>query len=67
VFPTFLNLRKLAAHAHVAEALAAAARTPIVTVLPEVLEQDAGGHRRMRIPEEAGYGGAVFEINLPSS
>lgn len=59
VFPTRLNLRRLSRHATVAEAIAAARITPVVTVMPQP-EPDGAGGTNLRIPEEAGYGGAVF-------
>jgi 8-oxo-dGTP pyrophosphatase MutT (NUDIX family) len=54
IFPTLLNVQKLGRSASVAEALAAAHREPIVTVLPRVFETAAGSV--LRIPAEAGYG-----------
>ena len=43
-------------------AIAAAHARPLVTVLPEVIEQPAGytGPRRLRIPADAGYQGTEF-------
>jgi 8-oxo-dGTP pyrophosphatase MutT (NUDIX family) len=58
VFPTRMNLIKLARHDSVAEALAAARATPVVTVLPEARMTPAG--RVLRIPAAAGYGGEEF-------
>ena len=60
LFPTERNLRRLAAHADAATALAAARAAPIVTVLPEAIEIEGGPG--LRIPPEAGYGGEVFSI-----
>ena len=40
--------------------IAAAAATPVVTVLPRVEKIDGG--RLMHIPAEAGYGGSVFPM-----
>jgi 8-oxo-dGTP pyrophosphatase MutT (NUDIX family) len=54
MFPTLMNLRKLARHATAAEALAAARAAPVVAVLPR-LEEAPDGSRRLRIPPEAGY------------
>jgi hypothetical protein len=54
IFPTLLNVQKLGRSASVAEALAAARRDPVVTVLPRVFQTEAGSV--MRIPAEAGYG-----------
>ncbi len=53
MFPTRLNLAKLARHGSVAEALAAARREPVVTVLPRIEKGEHG--MLVRIPEEAGY------------
>lgn len=53
IFPTLLNLKKLGRSATVADALAAARRDPIVTVLPRVERTEQG--RVLRIPREAGY------------
>jgi len=53
IFPTLLNVKKLGRSASVAEALSAARREPIVTVLPQVASTDHG--RVLRIPPEAGY------------
>lgn len=54
VFPTRLNLMKLARSPTVAAALAAAATTPPVTVEP-VFETGADGQRSLRIRDDAGY------------
>lgn len=51
IFPTRMNLSKLARAASVAEAVSCATREPIVTVLPQ-LDAEAGV---LRIPPEAGY------------
>jgi hypothetical protein len=53
IFPTLLNLRKLGRARSVAEALAAARREPIVTVLPRV--EKRGETPTMVLPEGAGY------------
>jgi 8-oxo-dGTP pyrophosphatase MutT (NUDIX family) len=53
VFPTRLNLMKLARSRGVAEALKAARAAPIVTVMPRVEHTEAGAV--LRIPAEAGY------------
>jgi 8-oxo-dGTP pyrophosphatase MutT (NUDIX family) len=55
VFATELNLKKLARHATVAEAVAATAATPIVTVMPKVIARTATT-RTLQIPAAAGYG-----------
>ena len=62
VLPTQMNLTKLARHASVAEAVAAARASPIVTVTPRI-ERTADG-RKLHIPAEAGYG--VTEILVPA-
>jgi len=67
VFATLMNLRRLDRYATVAEALAAAARTKVVTVTPELVARGEGNIRQMRIPAEAGYGGEVFTVDLPSA
>ncbi|MFL1461981.1 NUDIX hydrolase [Roseococcus sp. DSY-14] len=59
VFPTRLNLQRLARFASAAEALDAAARTPVVTVMP-VPRPDGQGGTNLHIPEAAGYGGGIF-------
>ncbi len=61
VFATRLNLEKVDRSATVAEAMAAAREAPVVTVRPQ-LEKFEDGIRTMSIPEEAGYGGAIFEV-----
>ena len=63
VFPTRLNLQKLARWSSTAGAIEAARLAPIVTVMPETTRTPTG--RRMRIPEAADYGGAVFETADP--
>ena len=60
LFPTRLNMEKLARSRTVAEACAAAAAAPVVPVLPEV--EFVEGGRIMRIPEDAGYGRSEFRI-----
>jgi len=64
VFATQMNLMKLAHHATVAEAIAAAGATTVVTVLPEVRQID-GTRRLLHIPIEAGYGAAEFMVDIP--
>jgi 8-oxo-dGTP pyrophosphatase MutT (NUDIX family) len=54
VFATRMNLVKLGRSGTTADALAAAARERIVTVMPEIAESPRG--RVLRIPLEAGYG-----------
>lgn len=65
VFPTRMNLTKLARHASVAEAFAVARATPVVTVLPQMRMTGAG--RVLRIPADAGYGGEEFLAGDPPS
>ena len=62
LFPTHMNLLKLARFANVAEAVEAARQTPIVSVMPRV-ERTATG-RTLHIPATAGYG--VTEWTVPS-
>ncbi len=67
VFATQLNLARLAEYRTAAEAIAAARASQVVTVCPVFLGMD-GERRRMRIPEEAGYGGSEFlVVNPPAS
>ena len=65
VFATLMNLKRLDRYATVADALAAAADTKVVTVTPELVSRGEGNVRQMRIPAEAGYGGDVFTVDLP--
>jgi 8-oxo-dGTP pyrophosphatase MutT (NUDIX family) len=58
IFPTRMNLLKLAQSRTVAEAIAAAKATPVVTVEPTIVKQD--GKPFLTLPENAGYG-RVFE------
>lgn len=60
IFPTRLNLQKVGRSGTVAEALEAAGASQVVTVQPTREETDRG--RVMRIPPEAGYGGAEFLV-----
>lgn len=55
VFPTRMQLVKLARAASMADAFAKARGEPIVTVMP-VLDKAAPGEPHLRIPAEAGYG-----------
>lgn len=54
IFPTLAQLEKLGRSGNVTEALEAARREPVVTVLPE-LSKDTEGRPCLRLPEEAGY------------
>jgi len=65
VFATLMNLKRLDRYATVVEALQAAARAKVVTVMPELVARGEGNIRQMRIPAEAGYGGEVFTVDLP--
>jgi 8-oxo-dGTP pyrophosphatase MutT (NUDIX family) len=53
IFPTFMQVRKLGRKDRVADAIAAARSTPVVTVLPRVEDRD--GVKMMVIPAEADY------------
>lgn len=63
LFPTRMNLARLAPAGSLAAALATAAARPVVTVQPQ-LETDAEGRKTLRIPIEAGYGGPVFPAGI---
>lgn len=54
IFPTKMNLIKLSSETTAEAALATARKTPVVTVLPEVVTRPEG--RFLVIPENAGYG-----------
>ncbi|MDY6942570.1 MAG: NUDIX domain-containing protein [Pseudomonadota bacterium] len=60
IWPTRMNLQKLARHHHVADTIAAARDSTVVTVLPEMAAGPNG--QVMRIPETAGYG--ISEIPI---
>ncbi|MBL6954292.1 MAG: NUDIX domain-containing protein [Alphaproteobacteria bacterium] len=60
VFPTRMNLLKLAQHKTVDEAMATARATSVVTVQPEPVDHPKG--RTLRIPVEAGYPGSLFLV-----
>ncbi len=53
IFPTLMQVRKLGKSGTAAEAIAAARRAPVVSVLPRVEER--GGEQLLVIPPEAGY------------
>jgi hypothetical protein len=59
VFVTRMNLVRLTGFATAEDILAAARRTAIHTVCPEIVT-GADGQRFMRIPAAAGYGGELF-------
>jgi hypothetical protein len=60
VTATTLNVRRLGGSTTVADALQAARRQPIVTVLPELIQGPGG--RALRIPVDAGYGGPEIPL-----
>jgi 8-oxo-dGTP pyrophosphatase MutT (NUDIX family) len=64
VFATQMNLAKLARYATVAEAMAAARSSTVVTVQPRATKLDET-RRKLLIPIEAGYGGSEFIVDLP--
>jgi len=64
LFPTHMNLLKLARYASVAEAVAVTRKTPTVSVMPQA-ERTATG-RILRIPAEAGYGVTEFFVPMPA-
>jgi 8-oxo-dGTP pyrophosphatase MutT (NUDIX family) len=59
-FPTTRNLIKLGKQPTVRTALDDARGKPIVTVMPVLTR--LGGRRQLRIPQEAGYDGELFEV-----
>jgi 8-oxo-dGTP pyrophosphatase MutT (NUDIX family) len=63
LFPTHMNLLKLARFANVAEAVEVARRSPIVSVMPRV-ERTATG-RTLYIPATAGYGVTEWVVPTP--
>ena len=62
VFPTRINLGRLAQSTSAALAISEAAKRPIVPVQPEI--HDGPDGRRLVLPEAAGYG-AISEPFLP--
>lgn len=62
MFPTWMNLAKLARSATVEEAIGRARAEPLVTVCPEFVE--CGGRVLLRIPREAGYAITEMDANL---
>ncbi len=66
VFPTHMNLQKLAHHTAAPAAIDAARASRVVTVLPKQ-ERAGDGMRVMRLPLEAGYSGELFEVTNPPS
>lgn len=65
VFPTRMNLKKVSQSATADEAVALAAKTPVVTVLPVTKEVD--GQRYIKIPIEAGYGISETTVDYSAS
>lgn len=65
VFPTRMNLLKLAMQSSAGAAIAAARATTVVTVEPELVGPAEGGGRTLRIPAAAGYGGELFVATDP--
>jgi 8-oxo-dGTP pyrophosphatase MutT (NUDIX family) len=63
LFPTHMNLLKLARFANVAEAVEVARQSPIVSVMPRV-ERTATG-RTLHIPATAGYGVTEWVVASP--
>ncbi|MFU8817603.1 MAG: hypothetical protein ACNA7W_19835, partial [Pseudomonadales bacterium] len=61
IFPTLRNVEKLAAYASVSDALAGAAASSVVRVLPWTERRDDGNY--LCIQPEAGY--AVSEERMP--
>ncbi len=67
IFPTLMNLNRLDQAVDVADALARARRTPVVTVRP-ALERTGEGRLELRLPPEAGYPSlppALLRLALP--
>lgn len=58
VFPTRLNLEKLGQYKTATEAITAAHKTPVVSVMPTVERHPDG--RTLHIPEAAGYGQTAY-------
>lgn len=63
LFPTLMNLRRLAESADAASAIAAAAGRPLVPVAPTVRRE--GRRIVLTIPEESGYGVTEHVIDEP--
>lgn len=64
VFATLKNLEKLSRRSCVADALAMARASMVVTVQPKATKLD-GIRRKLVIPVEAGYGGPEFIVDVP--
>ena len=65
VFPTRMNLKKVAESTTSEAAVEQAKKTPVVTVLPEVYDIDGGRH--LKIPIEAGYGISEVTVDYAAS
>jgi 8-oxo-dGTP pyrophosphatase MutT (NUDIX family) len=63
LFPTHMNLLKLARQPTVAGAVAAARKSAIVSVTPRVVRTETG--RTLHIPAEAGYGITEWSVAMP--
>lgn len=61
IFPTRMNVQKLGRSKNVAEALANARASKIVTVLPQMIKRDDGPY--LQIPEEADYGVSIVPMS----
>ena len=66
IFPTRMNLAKLARSTTVEASLAAARCQAVVTVRPEFVRAVEGG-RELRLPLAAGYGGELFIAREPKA
>ena len=64
VFATQMNLAKLARSATVADAIATARSSTVVTVQPRSTKID-DTRRKLLIPIEAGYGASEFVVDMP--
>ncbi len=62
IFPTRMNLKRLALESDVEAAIARFAAEPVTTVLPE-MDTDADGRPCLRIPEIEGYGQTLEPID----
>ncbi|MCK9993607.1 MAG: hypothetical protein Dbin4_02127 [Alphaproteobacteria bacterium] len=60
IFPTRLNVLKLGRSNTVAEAMATARASKVVTVRPEMIKREDGPY--LKIPEEAGYDLSIYPL-----
>ena len=65
IFPTLENMKKLGRSTSVEQALDAARRDTIVTVLPKVT-RDPDGTMMMELPEAAGYDTVRAPVEMPA-